>query len=176
MRVMRDPVRFTAPMQAVTNGGKFSYLTICNNSFVTQEIVTYSGSQTFRMYHQPGSTDMSTEPGTDGTLQPGGVAPLWQWAADGTWDKIMYHLIAGRPGINECRIEIYGAHANETSWTKFWDQTFTTQTFETVNGWQALILSIYNNGFTFPSSYTDRIRNIVFARGATPLPCPQSPV
>lgn len=167
-RTMRDPVRFTAPMVAVTNGGKFNFLSICAFSNSLQELVTYSGDQTVRVYRRQGGTTVEL-----GAGQPGGVSPTWQWAANGTWDSIMYHMIPGRPGVNETLFEIYGAHAGETSWTLFMSLTFAAEAFDIVNGWQALILGVYNNGFAFPSSWTERHRDLVLYRGPTVPPCPQ---
>jgi hypothetical protein len=108
----------------------------------------------------------------DGTIQPGGVAPIWQWGL-GSWDTIMYHLVMGRRGVDETLFEAYGAHSGQTTFTKFWSQTFPFQAFEVRNGLQTLQLSVYNNGASMPQTFYERVTQIIFATGSTPIPCPR---
>src|SRR5690606_37664930 len=100
----------------------------------------------------------------------GGVSSIWTWNS-GSWDTVMYHLIMGRQGVRETRIEVYGAHAGETSFTKFWDQTFAYDAFEVRNGLQTLQLSTYNNGGNMPQEYTERWDQFIFSKEM--IPCPQ---
>jgi hypothetical protein len=85
----------------------------------------------------------------------------------------MYHLVMGRQGVDETVLEMYGAHAGQTSFTKFWQQTFPYQAFEVRNGLQTLQLSVYNNSSSLPQTFYERVTQIIFASGATPIPCPQ---
>lgn len=167
IRTSRDPARFNPPNDTVTDGGKFSYLSICHNSLSQQELVTYSGSRQFRVYGGVGSFIEL------GTNQPGGVAPLFQFAVDGTWDTIMYHIKPGRAGVNEALFEMYGAHQGETAFTLYWSQIYTPSGYDFQPGYQALILGVYNNGFTFNASWRERHREVILARGTNPIPCPQ---
>jgi hypothetical protein len=172
MRVKRDPRRFTGANQGIQDVGKFTFLTVCQLSLSDQEIVTYSGSRTFRMYggwqiFEP----LDQGPGGDGSQQPGGSSTLWQWAIDGTWDTIMYHFRPGRAGANETLIEVSGAHAGQKSFTTFWQQTTRIASYDPGDGWQALICTTYNNGTNFPSAFFERWTQIIFSK--QPIPCPQ---
>jgi len=171
MRVKRDPRRIQGG-NASHNVGKFTYLTVCQLSLSDQEIVTYSGSKTFRMYgawriFEP----LDQAPGGDGTVQPGGVSSLWQWAMNDTWDTVMYHVKPGREGVRETLIEVYGAHQGEKEFTLFWQQTFAVNSYDPGNGWQALICTTYNTGLEFNPGYFERWDQIIFSK--QPIPCPQ---
>jgi hypothetical protein len=172
MRVKRDPRRFTGANQGAQDIGKFIYITVCQISLSDQEIVTYSGSQAFRMYGGwQVFAALDQAPGADGSLQPGGVAPLWQWAIDGTWDTVMYHFKPGRQGVNETLLEVYGAHHGQTSFTLFWQQTIAIGSWDPGDGWQALICTTYNNGTNFPSAFFERWTQLIFSKQT--IPCPQ---
>jgi hypothetical protein len=178
MRVKRDPRRVTGGNESFLVG-KHLYLSIVETGTGAprQELVVYSnggggtGVNRFRIYGGWAYfTALDEAPNTDGTVQPGGVSPIWTWNS-GSWDTVMYHLIMGRTGIAETRIEVYGAHAGEKSFTKFWDQTFAYQAFEVRDGLQALQLSNYNNGSVLPQDYYERWDQIIFSK--QPIPCPQ---
>jgi hypothetical protein len=178
MRAKRDPRRISGGNQNFSVG-KFTYLTICRYSLSNQELVTYSAAPSgddnrFRIYggwqiFQP----LDQAPGTDGSIQPGGVSPLWSWS--GGWDTIMYHLVMGRENTNETLLEIYAAHPGETGFTLIWQQTFAFFSFDSGNGLQrglqALICSTYNNGQNLPGDYWDRWDQIIFSKEF--IPCPQ---
>ena len=114
---------------------------------------------------------LNEAPGTDGTIQPGGVSPIWSWALNNTWDTIMYHLRPGRRGVNETLIEIYGAHTGQTTFTLFWQQTFAVGSYDPGPGWQALICTTYNNGFNFSQPFFERWGQLIFSKQF--IRCPQ---
>jgi hypothetical protein len=184
-RAKRDPRRVSGGNESILVG-KHAYLAACESSVgaMRQELVIYSngggtsgqataGQNSFRMYGgEAYFTALDSGIHGDGTIQPGGVAPTWQWGL-GSWDTIMYHLVMGRQGVDETVLEMYGAHAGQTSFTKFWQQTFPYQAFEVRNGLQTLQLSVYNNSSSLPQTFYERVTQIIFASGATPIPCPQ---
>jgi hypothetical protein len=184
-RAKRDPGRVSGGNENILVG-KHIYLAATEGSVgaMAQELVVYSnggntsggsaaGQNSLRIYG--GESYFNPLDGGihgDGTIQPGGVAPIWQWA-NGAWDTVMYHLVMGRKGVDETLIEVFGAHANQTTFTKFWSQTFPYQDFEVRNGLQTLQCSIYNNSNASVKQYVDRWCQMIFASGATPIPCPQ---
>ncbi|MCB1845001.1 MAG: hypothetical protein KDI09_18695, partial [Halioglobus sp.] len=119
-RAKRDPRRVSGGNQNFLVG-KHIYLAMCEGGIgaPNQELVVYSngggssgasaaGQNSFRIYGGAAYfTALDEAPGAGGTIQPGGASPVWQWAS-GSWDTIMYHLIMGRQGVNETRIEVYG--------------------------------------------------------------------
>lgn len=175
VRCRRDAARFFGANAGVQDIGKFMYWTICRRSLSDQELVVYSGSDTFRVYGGWQIFDpLDQEDGIGGTVQPGGVSPEWVWATDGSWDTIMFHIRPGRVGIDETLFEVYGAHAGETSYTLFWQQTFAMNNYDTDiagRGYQALIASTYQNGTSFPAAWREQWAQVIFSRQS--IACPQ---
>jgi hypothetical protein len=181
MRIKRDPRRVSGGNQSFMVG-KLNYIAVAETSVGAplQELVIYSnggstsgqataGQNSFRIYGGAAYfEELSQEAG--GNIQPGGTSPIWQWNS-GSWDTVMYHMVMGRRGIDETLIEVSGAHAGETSFTKFWVQTFPYNGFDVRNGLQALICSTYNNAANMPQDYVERWTQIIFSK--QPIPCPQ---
>jgi hypothetical protein len=179
MRVKMDPNRVAGGNSSNTVG-KLLYLSHTYRSLTSQELVTYSygyggnqgsGKNYFRIYGGWGvfsALDQEVSP-YDG-IQPGSdVAADWYFS--GGWDTIMYHLVMGRVGVDESRIEVFAAHPGETSFTRIWNQTFAFVEFEWNNGINAMILSTYNNGNSFASDFYHRYDQVIFSKQA--IPCPQ---
>ena len=175
MRVKRDPRRVQGSNQSITVG-KHQFLSVCAASLVNQDLITYSnggggvGVNQFRIYGgwQVFAPLDDAPDAPDGTIQPGGVTPIWEWNS-GSWDTVMYHLVVGREGISETLIEVYGAHEGETEFTKFWDQTFAVGDFEIRPGLQAIILSTYNNDANMTEFY-ELWDQLIFSHDF--IPCP----
>jgi hypothetical protein len=176
MRVKRDPRRVSNGNQNVTVG-KLNYIAIMETSAGAplQELVIYSnggptaGQNNFRIYGGAAYfEELSQEAGSN--IQPGGTSAIWQWNS-GSWDTVMYHMVMGRQGVDETLIEVFGAHAGETAFTKFWVQTFPYVGFDVRKGLQALICSTYNNAASMPQDYVERWTQIIFSKEA--IACPQ---
>ncbi|MDH3380813.1 MAG: hypothetical protein OEQ39_28195 [Gammaproteobacteria bacterium] len=192
MRIKMDPRRTTA---GNTQVGKLFYITFTPYSNCNQEIVTYSGAFSspgvgepnyHRMYdgkaygpledsdslgrpgQQVGSdlADYGSGAYCDIRSQPGNC-----WAYSGGWDTLLYHIVAGRDGSNETHVTVYAAHEGETSYTKIWD-TIVDIVFDSglPFGWNAIILSDYNNGQE-NSEFYHRYDQLIFSRNF--IPCPQ---
>jgi hypothetical protein len=101
---------------------------------------------------------------------PGGsINTCWAWS--GGWDTIMFHVVPGRDGIPESRIEIYAAHPGETAYTRIWDQLFSNPYDRgPPMGYNALILSAYHNGLN-NSEFWHRYCQIIFSKQF--IPCPR---
>lgn len=189
MRVQMDPRRAQSGMPTV---GKLSFQTVTYISYVNQEIVTYSGGQhsaiptqnNFQMYQGWNYTPMwdsavggggsvsNRQPGKEGGACNPSANPNTCWAWSGGWDTVLYHVVPGRHAVDEQVIQVYGAHEGETSYTRIWDDVYTPH-FETGYpfGYNALILSTYNNGNNCPSEFWHRWGDIIFSHSF--IPCPQ---
>lgn len=189
MRVKMDPRRAQSGMPTV---GKLSFQTVTYESYVNQEIVTYSGGQhsaiptqnNFAMYQGWNYTPMwdsavggggsvsNRQPGKEGGTCNPSANPNTCWAWSGGWDTVLYHVVPGRHAVDEQVIQVYGAHEGETSYTRIWDDVYTPH-FETGYpfGYNALILSTYNNGNNCPSEFWHRWAQVIFSHAF--IPCPQ---
>lgn len=178
IRQQRDQRRLTDSF----GPGKLNWFSICDHSYSNQELVTYSGAPynggcAWRAYGAWRlDYPLDEEPGTsDGTIQAGGVTPIWTWS--GGIDTVMYHFIVGRAGVRETLIETYAAHEGETSYTLIQSQTIPVGSWDPKyegggKGWQALILSQYNNGHVFSHPWWDRWYQLIFSHSF--IPCPQA--
>lgn len=99
------------------------------------------------------------------------------WAYSGGWDTLLYHITPGREGSEESRVVVYAARQGETSYTKIWDLVmsfpFENQAPDGASlpqGWNALILSAYQNGQQNGEFY-HRYDQIIFSKQF--IPCPQ---
>jgi len=107
--------------------------------------------------------------GDDG-IAGGSLDTCWAWS--GGWDTILYHLVPGRDGVKESRIEVYAAHPGETSYTRIWDEVFTNLYDGTPpKGYNAIILAGYQNGLA-NSEFWHRYCQLIFSRNF--IPCPQA--
>ncbi|MDH4071869.1 MAG: hypothetical protein OEV41_02050 [Gammaproteobacteria bacterium] len=178
MRVKMDPNRI-AGANADNSVGKLLYLSHTYRSLTAQELVTYSygdggnqgtGKNYFRMYGGWQIFYPLDQEANTGRIQPGSdVAQDWFYS--GGWDTIMFHLVMGRAGTDETRIEVFAAHPGQTSYTRIWNQTFPFDEFEWDNGLAALLLSTYNNGANMPQQFYHRYDQIIFSKQM--IPCPQ---
>lgn len=178
LRVKLDPNRI-AGANADHTVGKLFYLSHTYRSLTSQELVTYShgdggnqgpGKNYLRIYGGWQVFYPLEDEASSGRIQPGSaVAEDWYWS--GGWDTVMYHLVMGRKGVDETLIEVYAAHAGETSFTRIWNQTFPFADFEWDNGLSALLLSTYNNGADFETQFFHRYDQIIFSK--SPIPCRQ---
>jgi hypothetical protein len=192
MRVKMDPRRTTSGNSQV---GKLFYITFTPYSNCNQEIVTYSGAfgtpgvgkpNAHRMYdgkaygpledsdslgrpgHQVGSdlADYGANIYCDIGTQPG---VCWNYSFG--WDTLLYHITPGRNGSNETRVVVYAAHEGETKYTKIWDLIVDIVFDGGLNfGWNAIILSDYNNGLD-NSEFYHRYDQLIFSKNF--IPCPQ---
>jgi hypothetical protein len=182
VRVMADPRR-TSPGNIRV--GKFTSFTNTNNSYTSQELVTYAG-------YWNGATSSATVgmPNIHNVYQGYNYAPLAdvasglenpsspQWAYSFGWDTLLYHVVPGRHGVNETRFEVWAAHPGETSYTKIWDCTYPARYDSSGNtvggvdrpGWNAMLCWIYHNGAEM-SEFWQRFDQIIFSKQF--IPCPQ---
>lgn len=189
MRVKMDPRRAQSGMPTV---GKLSFQTVTYISYVNQEIVTYSGGQhpaiptqnNFAMYQGWNYTPMWDSSvgggGSASNRQPGNqlgacnpaANPNTCWAWSGGWDTVLYHVVPGRHGVDEQIIQVYAAHEGETVYTRIWDDVYTARFDSSYPyGYNALILSTYNNGNNCPSEFWHRWAQVIFSHEF--IPCPQ---
>jgi len=189
MRVKMDPRRAQPGMPTV---GKLSFQTITDQSYVNQEIVTYSGGQhsavptqnNFAMYvgwnYTPmwdsavggGGSVTNRQPGKEGGACNPSANPNTCWAWSGGWDTVLYHVVPGRNAVDEQVIQVYGAHEGETVYTRIWDDIYTNRYDSGYPfGYNALILSSYNNGNNCPSEFWHRWAQVIFSKEF--IPCPQ---
>ena len=187
MRVKMDPRRAQSGMPA---GGKLMYQTRTDVSLTTQEIVTYSGGHVsanptknnFQMYgggdmnplySKGGGSSTNRQPGSElGQCNPT-ATPNTCWAWSGGWDTVLYHLRLGRDGVaGETLIQVYAAHAGETSYTKIWDMVW-ANSYGSGHpfGYNAIILSSYTNSLNCPSDFWHRYAQLIFSKAF--IPCPQ---
>lgn len=99
------------------------------------------------------------------------------WAYSGGWDTLLYHLVPGRHNVEETHIEVFAAHPGETSYTKIWDEIYTTMYDPTdqfsnplPQGYNAIILSSYHNGL-YNSEFYHRFCQLIFSKSF--IACPQ---
>jgi hypothetical protein len=186
MRVKMDPRRAQSGMPTV---GKLMFQTRTDASLTAQEIVTYSGGHVsanptqnnFQMYGggdsnplygKGGGSSTNRQPGSElGRCDPS-ASPNNCWAWSGGWDTVMYHLVLGRDGVNESVIQVYAAHAGETSYTKIWDMVW-ANSYGSGHpfGYNAIILSSYTNSLNSPSDFWHRYTQLIFSHSF--IPCPQ---
>lgn len=101
------------------------------------------------------------------------------WAYSGGWDTLLYHVVPGRNNVAETHIEVYAAHPNQSSYTKIWDviypaifdQGANTTGTPFRNGWNALLLAIYQNAQT-NSEYWHRFDQVIFSKSFIACPRP----
>jgi hypothetical protein len=99
------------------------------------------------------------------------------WGYSGGWDTLLYHVTPGRNGMAETRLEIYAAHQGQTSYTKIWDviypaifdQGTNSSGASFQNGWNGLLLAIYQNG-QLNSEYWHRFDQVIFSKSY--IACP----
>jgi hypothetical protein len=178
IRLMTDPRR-TSPGNIKV--GKFVSFSTTNNSYTSQELVTYAGywegadavgkpniQNVYQGYNYAPLADVST-----GTKNPVNA----KWAYSGGWDTLLYHVVPGRNGVNETRFEVWAAHQGETTYTKIWDVTYPAHYDTDGNtsggvarpGWNALLCWIYHNGATM-TPFWQRYDQIIFSKQF--IPCP----
>jgi hypothetical protein len=126
------------------------------------------------------ASDYEAQPGRTnaGACQPrnsGGVSGCWSYALDGTWDTLMYHVQPGIHDNDDTQMTVYAAHYGEQEYTVISDFTYNGQFEQGVdnfsqsyrNGFNALYLMGYNNGFTgisYPTFWT-RFSSVIFSKG-----------
>jgi hypothetical protein len=185
MRVKMDPRRAQSGMPTV---GKLMFQTRTDVSLTTQEIVTYSGGLNssnpgknyFRMYGGGDSNPLEGQAVGAKNPQPGSALgtcnlsanPNTCWAWSGGWDTVMYHVVPGRNGVAESVMQVYAAHEGQTSYTKIWDMVWANSYGSGhPQGYNAIILSSYNNGNNCPSDFWHRYTQLIFSQAF--IPCPQ---
>ncbi|MGE0764593.1 MAG: hypothetical protein AB7N80_15060 [Bdellovibrionales bacterium] len=103
------------------------------------------------------------------------------WSYSGGWDTLLYHITPGRNGVAETKFEVWAAHEGETKYTKIWDMVYPAHFDEGSsstgapfrNGWNALILSAYSNGFAgVPlTEFNESYDQVIFSKQF--IPCPK---
>ncbi len=182
MRVKQDPRRISGGNEDYA-GGKLFYLTHTYRSLTSQELVTYSAApqgnpiRNYLRIYAAGSPpledlDSLNRPGWQlgselGPCDNTSLANCWYWS--GGWDTMMYHLQPGRDGIEETRLRVYAAHPGEKKYTMIWDETFAIG-YDWDNGWNALLLSTYQNGRNMPQAFSNRYDQIIFSKQFIPAP------
>jgi hypothetical protein len=173
--------------------GKLFYFTRTDASATAQEIVThsgviYNGRNYFGMYRSVSPPLESDTPGTGnnpGTTY-GGVGNgycywdntnglrenCWFWPPD-QWVTVLYQIA---PGVTEDKntiVRVWVANQGQTSYTKIWDQTTVALPYGVDKPWghNALICSIYQNGYSFAQAFYHRYDQIIFSKQF--IPCPQ---
>ncbi len=200
VRVMADPRRTTP---GNTQVGKFVWFSTTPASYTQQELVTYSGqfvtpssgvgAPNYHNIYQGANysplrdvavpavsgTRIQVNSAIAGVCDPYTGSVGGCWAYSGGWDTLLYHLVPGRNGVAETRLEVYAAHPNQKAYTKIWDviypavfdQGANTAGNAMRNGWNALLLAIYQNAQT-NSEYWHRFDQVIFSREF--IPCPQA--
>ena len=188
-RIKIDPARL--PQEP--DGGKVFYFTVCEFSLSSQEIVVMSRQDAnipsptlnfFDMYRSgspPLRTDdptNSTQPGTElGTCEwvdtgsGTNISGCWTWNL-GEWDTYLFHIVPSLNSDNETLVEVYGAHPGDTAYTRFWNQDNVDLPYSASpeNGHNALIASIYTNGFNMGTGFYQKFDEIIFS--LDPIACP----
>ncbi len=197
VRVMADPRR-TSPGNI--QGGKFVWLTTSTFSYVSQELVSYQMSTErnvdgvgvpnyFNLYQGYNYENLyqvaTTNNGTHiqlGSALSGGCDPYehlitgcWAYATNGTWDTLLYHVVPGADGTPTTHLEVFAAHAGESTYTKITDLLAPIH-FDaaTRTGWNALILGTYANGFQgIPNTaFWAKYDQVIFSKQF--IACPKS--
>lgn len=178
VRVMADPRR-SAPGNIEV--GKFLNFTSTNAAYTNQQLVTYAGSwegeaavgkanihNIYQGWNYAPLADIST-----GDRNPRSA----KWAYSFGWDTLLYHITPGRHGVNETGLEVWAAHAGETSYVKIWDVIYParydlgTDGYKVGRpGWNSFMLWIFHNGAAM-SEFWQRYDQIIFSHAF--IPCPQ---
>ncbi len=196
VRVMADPRRTATGNIQV---GKFTSFSTTNNSYTSQELVTYAGyfpkasgvgtanyHNVYQGYNYAPLADVATtSSGTRIQLGSaiGGVCDPYSgvnagcWAYSFGWDTLLYHVTPGHNGTADTRYEVWAAHEGETSYRKIWDVVFPAyfdsggNTIGGVarNGWNAMLCWIYHNGASM-STFWQRFDQIIFSKAF--IACP----
>jgi hypothetical protein len=147
--------------------GKHVWLSTTNSSYTSQELVSYGQSVSNRdvvgtpsrqnIYVGQNFTSLSGgQPNATVTIANTSL----DWRFSGGWDTLLYHVTPGTnggTGTDRTRVEVWAAHAGETSYTKIWDVVY-TQGFDAgtnsvgcpnLPGWNGLVCAIYHNGSAF---------------------------
>ncbi len=197
VRVKADPVRTTV---GNTQVGKLVWLSTTNNSYTAQELVTYSAffqrpggvgvpnfHSVYQGYNYAPLADVavnSNEPGIQlGSELPGVCDPSNNnvggcWSYSFGWDTLLYHVTPGHNGVADTRFEVWAAHEGDTKYVKIWDVIYpayfdgsgNTSGAVARNGWNTLLLAIYQNGQT-NSAYSHRFDQVIFSKAF--IPCPR---
>lgn len=184
LRVKADPRRITGG-NAANTVGKFVWFSTAEGgqSLSNGELVTYSygdggnqGAHNYLRMYTLGRTGAGAfDPLNDGARIQVGSDVSQDWYYSGGWDTLLYHIRPGQigvtSGVNSTKVEVWAAHQGETSYTKIWNQEYGLNGYEARNGLQALLLSAYNNGRSFPQAFWHRYCQVIFSRQA--IPCPQ---
>ena len=194
MRVRRaqtpGPPPDAPPFSYIT--GKSAWLNITLDTSTANEVVVYGQSAgedsvgqqpRHRMYegrNRSGGPGLGGNSETDTISNDDGVG---DWRYSGGWDTLLYHITPGTrdgTGANRTRLEVWAAHAGETSYTKIWDILYSAA-YETAantlgspayDGWNALILAAYHNGSAFTTeSFNFDYDQVIFSKET--IPCPQ---
>ena len=194
MRVRRaqtpGPPPDAPPFSYIT--GKSAWLNITLDTSTANEVVVYGQSAgedsvgqqpRHRMYegrNRSGGPGLGGNSETDTISNDDGVG---DWRYSGGWDTLLYHVTPGLrngTGADRTRLEVWAAHAGETSYTKIWDILYSAA-YETAantlgspayDGWNALILAAYHNGSAFTTeSFNFDYDQVIFSKET--IPCPQ---
>jgi len=154
--------------------GKLLSASTTRNSYTQQEIVTYSawptpsgvGTPNIHNVYQGHNYSPISDVGM-GTKNP------TNWAYSFDWDTLLYHITPGRDGVNETRLEVWAAHAGESSYAKIWDVMYPAH-FEAggryQKGWNAWLCWIYQNGL-YNTAFYQSYDQIIFSKAM--IPCPK---
>jgi hypothetical protein len=173
--------------------GKHVWQTTTNESFTSQELVTYgqsagNGDQVgvqgkHRIYVGQNFNEIESQP--NGTVTVNNNTVNWRWS--GGWDTLLYHITPGThggTGSSRTRVEVWAQHdltlfpAESGVYTKIWDVTY-TQSFTTgtnssgspnLPGWNGLICGIYHNGSAFATSFNFDYDQIIFSKNTIAAP------
>lgn len=177
-RVKMDPRRATQG-----DGGKLFYFTRTDKSLTSQEIVTESGETSngvnyFSMYRsgspplESDSAGNANQPGSElGFCDwPDQVSSCWAWS--GGWDTVLYRIVPGTNSFPDTIVQVWAAHAGETSYTQIWNQNDVKLPFDVIEGHSAVICSGYQNGLSFDTDVYHRYCQLIFSKNF--IPCPQA--
>ena len=201
IRLKPDP---TCTDDGIDQVGKMFWITTTRNTSTTQQLVTYSNAsysgaaQPRPNYHDIyqgiGYQNLATYAGAPGTTTEYGSAlgnastGQWCdyyhgnvgrcWAYSGGWDTLLYEIHAGHSGTNDTILRCYAAHQGETSYTKIWDLTYAAGFDDNdsylKNGWNAVTLATYVNGFqgiSLAHSIYHKFAQVILSKSF--IACPQ---
>lgn len=188
VRVKIDPRRIQG-INAGVPQGKVIYLTRCDRSNTSQEIVLEAcelqgGRNLLSMYRSGGpplewnrfdQVTQGYQPGYElGVCNYSNPASCWEWPM-GQWVTLLFHIKPGpQPAFEvntneQTLIQLYAAKQGETTYTKVWDQN-NCLPFDVHYGHAAIILSVYNNGLSM-TEFWQRYDQLIFSKQF--IPCPQ---
>jgi hypothetical protein len=176
--------------------GKSIWLNITTDTSTANELVTFGQSpadvigvhERHRMYEGANrSGDNVGIGGSNQTVTISNSDGVNDWRYSGGWDTLLYHVTPGThggTGSNRTRLEVWAQHdltlfpGESGQFVKIWDMLYTAFYDQGTNsagdpcfnGWNDVILAIYQNGATFSQSFSYDYDQVIFSKATIPAP------